>query len=299
MMEQISSSDKNTKNMNLPENLSKFTGSSKSSLKRYYYGKYGTKANLISLQRFHNKAGRTNVDNDGIPLDIINEEEERAKAIIAFKRLSVSTFIFFSYNLKVRHILVAPFLNLTLFNNRWKKLMVLLTQVYIMQLIISVALTMNENITISNFLGMIVICLIACLISDAVIYLCVFLFQSSNYQRKRLYRLVMMGENFTVTKAWNKLKRQMNFKLFFGLIIAFAIWAANFYITLIFTSVWKYQRSAWICCFFLSLIMDLLFGEILIEGITAIFYSRRAKSDNMNVIGELLNRLRAYRTMWP
>ena len=299
MMEQISSSDKNTKNMNLPENLSKFTGSSKSSLKRYYYGKYGTKANLISLQRFHNKAGRTNVDNDGIPLDIINEEEERAKAIIAFKRLSVSTFIFFSYNLKVRHILVAPFLNLTLFNNRWKKLMVLLTQVYIMQLIISVALTMNENITISNFLGMIVICLIACLISDAVIYLCVFLFQSSNYQRKRLYRLVMMGENFTVTKAWNKLKRQMNFKLFFGLIIAFAIWAANFYITLIFTSVWKYQRSAWICCFFLSLIMDLLFGEILIEGITAIFYSRRAKSDNMNIIGEILNRLRAYRTMWP
>ncbi len=108
-----------------------------------------------------------------------------------------------------------------------------------------------------------------------------------------------MGENFTVTKAWNKLKRQMNFKLFFGLIIAFAIWAANFYITLIFTSVWKYQRSAWICCFFLSLIMDLLFGEILIEGITAIFYSRRAKSDNMNIIGEILNRLRAYRTMWP
>jgi hypothetical protein len=239
------------------------------------------------------------VDNDGIPLDIINEEEEREKALVAFTRLSVSTFVFFSYNLKVRHILVAPFLNLTLFNNRWKKLMVLLTQFYIQQLVISLILTMRDNITASNILGIVVVAIIAAFISDIIVYLFVFLFQSSNYQRKRLYRLVMMGENFTVTKAWNKLKRQMNFKLFIGVIIVFGIWAVNFYLTLIFTSVWKYQRSAWIICFFISLILDLVFGEILIEGFCAFCFSRRTKSELMKIIGEGLNRLRAYRTMWP
>ena len=299
IIEENLDSEKNTPSSNIGDKMSKFTSSSKNSLKKYYYGKYATKANLVSLQRFHNKAGRTNVDNDGIPLDIINEEEEREKALVAFTRLSVSTFVFFSYNLKVRHILVAPFLNLTLFNNRWKKLMVLLTQFYIQQLVISLILTMRDNITASNILGIVVVAIIAAFISDIIVYLFVFLFQSSNYQRKRLYRLVMMGENFTVTKAWNKLKRQMNFKLFIGVIIVFGIWAVNFYLTLIFTSVWKYQRSAWIICFFISLILDLVFGEILIEGFCAFCFSRRTKSELMKIIGEGLNRLRAYRTMWP
>ena len=299
-IEENINSEKNTLESKLSGKISKVSNTNSSnSKKKYYYGKYGTKANLISLQRFHNKAGRTNVDNDGIPLDIINEEEERRKAILAYTRLSVSTFVFFCYNLKVRHILVAPFINLTLFNNRWKKLMVLLTQIYIQQLAISVALTMNEKIIMGNILGILIVSILSCFIADNLIYLLVFLFQSSNYQRKRLYRLVMMGENFTVTKAWQKLKRQMNFKLFFGLIFVLGIWTNNFYITLIFTSVWKYQRSTWITCFFLSLFFDLVLGELLIEGLCAFCFSQRAKNENLKLIGESLNRLRAYRTMWP
>ena len=132
IIEENLDSNKQTQTSKFSRQISNHSSSSKNSLKKkYYYGKYGTKANFVSLQRFHNKAGRTNVDNDGIPLDIINEEEEREKALVAFTRLSVSTCVFFCYNLKVRHILFAPFLNLTLFNNRWKKLMVLLTQFYI------------------------------------------------------------------------------------------------------------------------------------------------------------------------
>ena len=300
ILEENMNSDKNTLSSKFGEQLnSKYTSSSKNTLKQYYYGKYGTKANLISLQRFHNKAGRTNVDNDGIPLDIINEEEERQKALIAFTRLSVSAWVFFKYNLKARHILLAPFLNLTLFNNRWKKLIVLLTQLYVQQIAISLFLTMREDITTSNILKIIIVIIVSCYLSDFFVYIYVFLFQSSNYQRKRLYRLVMMGENFTVNKAWNKLKRQMNFKLFIGLIIVFGVWSNNFYITLIFTSVWKYQRSAWIACFFGCLIMDLVIGEILIEGICAFCFSQRTKSEFMRNTGETLNRLRAYRTMWP
>ena len=169
MIEENLDSNKQTQTSKFSRKISNHSSSSKNSLKKkYYYGKYGTKANFISLQRFHNKAGRTNVDNDGIPLDIINEEEEREKALVAFTRLSVSTCVFFCYNLKVRHILFAPFLNLTLFNNRWKKLMVLLTQFYIQQIIISLLLTVKEDITMDNISGIIIVAFISIIIANII-----------------------------------------------------------------------------------------------------------------------------------
>ena len=275
---------------------SKFSGKFKQS---YFYDKDKTKAKLISLKKFHNRAGRINVDNDGIPLDIINEEEERKNALEAYTRLSVTPFQFFIYNVKARHILIAPFLNLTLFNNRWKKLMVLLTQIYIQQLIISIILTMKEKVILSNVGGMLATSLIAAIISNLLVYCYVFLFETSTYQRKRLYRLVLMGEKLTVMKAWERLKRTMNFSILFGIIIAIIIWSANLYITLIFTAVWKVQRSAWIVCFVLAVIIDLVFGELLIEGFCAFLFSKRVKYNCMKTLGESLNRLRCYRTLWP
>ena len=281
-------------------NRSKASRSSQRTKKsQYFYDKDRIKANYVSFQRFHNKAGRVNVDNDGIPLDIINEEEERKKALEAFTRLSVSPLQFFQYNLKVRHILIAPFLNLTLFNNRWKKLMVLLTQFYIQQLVISLILTYKESIILSNIAGILVTSLIAAVVSDLLVYCFVFLFETSTYQRKRLYRLVMLGEGLIVEKAWRKLKRIMNFSLFFGFIIAFAFWISNAYITLIFTAVWSVQRSAWILSFFLTLFLDLVVGEFLVEGFCAYCFSKRVKSDFYKRLGESLNRLRCYRTLWP
>ena len=278
---------------------SKSGRNNKNSKKNYFYDKDKIKSKLISLQKFHNRAGRINVDNDGIPLDIINEEEERKKALEAFTRLSVTPQAFFLYNLKVRHIFISPFLNLTLFNNRWKKLTVLLTQIYIQQLIISLILTLRETIILGNILGMLLTSIIASGISDLIVYCFVFLFETSTYQRKRLYRLVMMGERLTVIKAWDRLKRIMNFSLFLGLLIVIVIWIINLYVTLIFTAVWSVQRSAWISIFVLTLFMNLVVGEFLVEGICAFCYSKRVKSDTYRRLGESLNRLRCYRTLWP
>ena len=280
-------------------NNSKLSKNSHRSRKKYFIDNDKIKANYISLQRFHNRAGRLNVDNDGIPLDIINEEEERKKALDAFTKLSVTPFEFFKYNLKARHILVAPFLNLTLFNNRWKKLMVLLTQFYIQQTIISLILTYKETIILSNGFGLIVTSLIASIISDILVYCFVFLFSASTYQRKRLYRLVMLGEKLIVDKAWERLKKSRKCSFFFGFIIAMAFWFTNFYITLIFTAVWNFQRSTWIACFVLTLFFDLFIGECLIEGFCAYCFSKRVISDFYKKLGESLNRLRCYRTLWP
>ena len=111
----------------------------------------------------------------------------------------------------------------------------------------------TKTIIISNILGLIETSLIAVLISNIIVYCFVFLFGTSTYQRKRLFRLVMMGERLIVDKAWQRLKRTMNFSFCFGFVIAMAFWLANLYITLIFTAVWSIQRSAWIASFILCL----------------------------------------------
>ena len=274
--------------------FSKFSGMSKMSKKSYFIDKDKTKANFVSLQKFHNKSYKLNIYKDAL-----NKEEERKRALEDYTRLNVTPFEFFKYNLKTRHILVAPFLNLTLFNNRWKKLMVLLTQFYIQQLTLTVYLTYDEKIVISNFAGMILASLIAGIVSNIIVYMFVFLFGTDTYERMRLYRLVMSGEQLAVYKGWTTINRINNCKVVFGIIISVIFWLGNFYMSLVFTAVWKVQRSAWIVCFIITLFLDLVVGEICVEAICAFLYSNRLKYNLVRNIGETFNRLRNYRTMWP
>ena len=81
--------------------------------------------------------------------------------------------------------------------------------------------------------------------------------------------------------------------------IVIIIWVANLYITLIFTAVWSAQRTAWIVTFVLTLFINLVIGELLVEGICAFCFSKRINSDFYRRFGEALNRFRCYRTLWP
>ena len=274
--------------------FSQISKSSNTSKKSYFIDKGKTKANMVSLQKFHDHSKKYNIDKN-----IPNKEEERKKALEDYVHLSVSPFEFFKYNLKTRHILVAPFLNLTLYHNRWKKLMVLLTQFYIQQLALTVILTSNENITISNFAGMLVASLLSGIISNILISCYVFLFSVSVYDRMRLFRFVMKGEDLSIFKSWSSLENKMRIKAIIGIIISITFWVINMYMTLIFTAVWAFQRSGWIICFIMTLFLDLVVGEICIEGICAILYILRKKYNFWRNLGFSFNNFRRYRTMWP
>ena len=274
--------------------ISKFSKSSNQSKKSYYLDKDKTKANLISLQKFHDHSKKVNIDKY-----LPTKEEENKKALDEYTRLSVSPYQFFKYNLRTRHILIAPFLNLTLFNNRWKKLIVLLTQFYIQQLALSVILTAREDIIISNLPGMIIASLLAGIISNILVYSFVFLFRTDSYERIKLFRLVLTGEDLYIFKCWSELKRIMDIKAIFGILICVIFWLGNFYITLIFTAVWKVQRIPWIICCFLTMFLDLVVGEICVEGICALLFLNRFKFNFIRNLGNSFNNLRKYRTMWP
>ena len=146
---------------------------------------------------------------------------------------------------------------------------------------------------------MIITSLIAGIVSNIIVCCFVFLFGTDVYERIRLYRLVMSGEDLFIFKAWAILKRVMNLKSIFGIVICVIFWLANIYVSLSFTAVWKIQRTAWIVCFVITLFLDLVVGEILIEGLCAILFCLRLKYNFWRNLGESLNRFRRYRTMWP
>ena len=274
--------------------FSQMSHSSNQSKKSYFIDKGKTKANLISLQKFHDNSKSYNIDKD-----IPDKKEERKKALENYVHLSVSPFQFFKYNLRTRHIFFAPFLNLTLYNNRWKKLIVLLTQFYIQQLALTVILTSNENIVNSNFTGMLVSSLLAGIISNILVSCFVFLFGVNVYERMRLFRFVMNGEDLRIFKAWSRLEKIMKVKTIIGIVICIIFWVVNMYMSLIFTAVWAFQRSGWIICFFMTLFLDLVVGEICIEGICAILYILRKKYNFWRNLGFSFNNFRRYRTMYP
>ena len=274
---------------------SKFSKLSSQSKKSYFADKDNTRPNqYISIEKFHNKSYKLKMNKN-----FINYEEENKKALDEYTRLNVSTFKFFNYNLKTRHILLSPFLNLTLYHNRWKKLILLLTQFFLYQISLSIILTSDENILLKNISKMLIASLLSVIFSNILIHSMIPFFYISFFERKKLYRLAEKGETLYVSKIWKNIVRRMNIKIIFALIIAAIFWIINFYITFGFTSVWKVQRSTFILCFIFCILIDLVILEVLIEGICAFAFSKRKKFNLVRNIGEIINRYRCYRTLYP
>ena len=255
-----------------------------------------TKANFVSLSKFHNDIDS---QNNNFPEDLANEKEEKLKALEAYTNLKFPTKDFIKWNIGTRHILLGPILNRTLFTPRWKKFTILLTQIYINLMLISIILTAKEKILGSTFGKCLALSILTSILSNIFIYLIAFFFMTSIYQRRRLYQLVMKGGQLVVIKGFNNLRSQNNCSSLIGLIICIIIWGVCIYITFTFVAVWKIQKSAFIITTILSEIIDLVFGELGVELFIGIFYHFRRKSNCLRDFGEWLNRLRCYRTLWP
>ena len=279
-------------------NSSKYSGfskQSKQSKRSYFIDKDNTRPNnYVAIEKFHNKSYKLKIDNN-----FVNYDEEKKRALDEYTRLNNTTYEFFKYNLKTRHILISSFTNVSLYHNRWKKLVTLLTQFFTAQLCLSIILTSDENILLSNIPKMLIASLISMIISNILMHLIIPFFSISFFERKKLYRYAEHGESLYVFKVYTNLVRKMKLKNIFAYIIIGIFWIINFYITLGFTAVWKVQRTAFIVCFFITIAMDLIAGEILIEGICAIFFIGRKKYNLVRNIGELINRYRSYRTLYP
>ena len=256
-----------------------------------------TRPNYVSLRKFHNSDLETQGEN--LPEDLLNEKEERFKALESYTNLKLATSEFIKWNIQTRHILFGPILNRSLFNQRWKKFTILITQLLVNLMLISVFLTNDEKITEKKFGKCLSIAIITAILSNLFIYAISFFFITSVYQRKRLFQLVMKGGQLVVIKAYNKVKKQNFTSNIIGLIICFIVWIICYYITFTFVAVWQFQRKGWIVILILSEFIDLVIGELGVEVFIGFLYHYRKDSNCMRDCGEWFNRLRCYRTLFP
>ena len=242
---------------------------------------------------------RGKYDPNELPEDFDNKEEDYQKRLEAFANLNLSFCQFIGENMRERHIFISPIINISLFNPRWKKMIMLVTEIAISMILISVQLTADENATTSNLGSLIKIAVLSVLGTDVVMYILPIFFYVTYKQRKRLYQLVVSGGQLIVLKEWEDMICHNGFYTTIGVIINFGIWGFAFYISISFVAVWSYQASAWLITWIVSFFMDFILFEFLVELIIGLIYIKRKNSSCPRVVAEFLNRARNYRCLWP
>ncbi len=246
----------------------------------------------ISIKKFHNiknKLGK-------IPKE---KDIDYFKSLELYVNLNISKNDFIFWNIKRRHIFLSSFINISLFNKRWKKLFILLTQININMILISIILTYDSEIILKKFFKCLLCSFLTSFISNLLIYLINFMFYTSLKDRTKLFKAVINGSQLYILKLWNIIQRKNCIYTFIGVILCIPLWIISFYISFAFLIIWIEQKNTWIIIFIISELLDLLVFELIIELMIGYLYSKRRESEKLKIFGEKINRLRNYRTLFP
>ncbi len=141
--------------------------------------------------------------------------------------------------------------------------------------------------------------LLSIVCTDVIMYGITAFFRFSTYNQKRMRFLVKKNAQINIIKEWEKIVKRQNKLGLVGFIVCFMIWGISFYVTFLYTVVWKNQNTAFIICFSVSFVLDIFLFELIIELINAICYYKRKTIACLRVIGFYLNRLRDFRCLVP
>ena len=290
-------------------NLQKGKASKKKSIKNNFFSggevKLPSKNAEAALRRkqpdlFYSRQMKKNrYDPNSLPTEFENAQEARAERMQEFADISLTEGEFLRLNIIHRNILINTFCIVSIFNPRWKKLTLLMTESSVILVLNSVLLTSNEKAILSNIKSLFLYSFIVMLMADAVIYMIAFFFKFPSDKLRRLYKLVTTGGQLSVLKEWEITEKIQKKKCIIGFIIAVIIWMASFYISFGFTVVWRYQNSAFLAVYGIIFALDFIVCDFLIELLIAICYTQRKHNCFLRGISEGLNRIRNYRCLSP
>ena len=238
-----------------------------------------------------------------LPKDFEKTKEEKERRVENYAHLKLKSNHYFSANYKLRNTLINSLCNVSLFQPRWKKLTMLITEIGLMILVISILLTLDENAKLSN--GLIIMGylfgygLAASTFSNLVMYCIALSFHFPQDLANRLYKLVLFNGQLIVLKEWEIITYQQGLKSIPGVIICVIFWVISLYVGLGFTAVWNDQNFEFLICFGFAFILNFFVMEIIVEGFITIFYLGRRRFNCIKRFGYTLNRLRNYRCLSP
>ncbi len=139
-----------------------------------------------------------------------DEEEVYLQQLEAFANLDHTTYEFLSRNLKERHVLVSPITQASIFNPRYKKLTLFVTEVFLLMVTITICITYDGKIVVSfdpnvpsvGVERLIGFSVLAGLFSSAFCYLLAAMMRTSVEQRKKIYNIVKSGKEMLILKEW-------------------------------------------------------------------------------------------------
>ena len=227
--------------------------------------------------------------------DYRNNKDDK---IILFRDIPFSTKKFIKINIRRRNTCFNALLNISIFNPRWKKITLLLTEINLISLFVSLLLTNNEKITEKSFFKCCLTSFFSFLISNFVIYFLNIFFYFSYNQRKTLYDLIINRKQLIILREYEKIKKHNKIFYFFGFIIVILIWIFSFYCSIGFVAVWKIQKNAYLICILLNFFFHFIISDIFVELFIGLLYKYR-KEEYFSNIGEFFNNLRNYRCLYP
>ena len=238
-----------------------------------------------------------------LPKDFEKSKEEKERRIENYAHLKMTSRHYFNANYKLRTTLINSIGNVSLFQPRWKKLTMFITEIGLMILVISILLTIDEKAKLSN--GLIIIgylfayALAASTFSNLMMYFIAVFFHFPRELADRLYKYVLFNGQLIVLKEWEIITFQQGIKSIPGVIICLIFWAISLYVGLGFTAVWKDQNNEFLISFAFAFVLNFFVMELIVEGFIAIFYIGRRKYNCIKRFGFTLNRLRNYRCLSP
>ena len=235
-----------------------------------------------------------------LPKNFEKSKEENERRINNFGNLKLTSGQFFSANYKLRTTLINSFCNVSLFQPRWKKMTMLITEIGLMILVISILLTLDESARIAEPIKigyLFAYGLSASTFSNMVMYLVALFFHFPQDLARRLYKLVLFNGQLIVLREWEEITHAQGLKSIPGVIICIILWAVSLYVGLGFTAVWHDQGFEFLISFGFAFILNFFVMELIVEGIIAIFYIGRKRFNCVRRFTFSLNRLRNYRCL--
>ena len=236
-----------------------------------------------------------------LPKDEEKTKEEKDRRVESYANLRLDACTFFRKNYVMRNTLINAICNVSLFQPRWKKLTMVVTEMAIMILIISVLLTNDAkariDLDITSIKFLFTYGLAASGISNFIMYFLAVFFEFPYNSARRLFKLVLFNGQLIVMREWGEISSNQKIKAFFGVIICVIIWLISLYISLGFTAVWKEQKFDFLLSFAFGVVLNFFILELIVEGIIAIIYKGRRRFKCIKHFGFLLNRLRNYRCL--
>ena len=246
------------------------------------------------------KVNRATFSINYLPKDFEKSKEENERRINNFGNLKLTSSQFFSANYKLRTTLINSICNVSLFQPRWKKLTMLITEIGLMILVISILLTIDESARIADLIKigyLFAYGLVASTFSNIVMYFIALFFHFPQNLARRLYKLVLFNGQLIVLKEWEEIAYQQGLKSIPGVIFCVIFWIISFYVGIGFTAVWHDQKFEFLISFAFAFTLNFFVMELIVEGIIALFYIGRKKYNCVKKFTYQLNRLRNFRCL--